>query len=87
MSWKTEASEEVIGRRAVQCHELSDQRLGLTTAGKPNPDGIFVLGEKRLGQITVFPSLGLSLTSSHCRGRQWWTWPECKQGFGYIPAG
>ena len=47
MSWKTEASEEVIGRRpaAVQCHELSGQRLGLTTAGKPNPDGIFVLGE------------------------------------------
>ena len=38
MSWKTEASEEVIGRRpaAVQCHELSGQRLGLTTAGKPN---------------------------------------------------
>ena len=45
-----EASEEVIGRRpaAVQCHELSGQRLGLTTAGKPNPDGIFVLGEKRV---------------------------------------
>ena len=80
MSWKTEASEEVIGRRPAAVSHDFWSTVGADNRWKPE----FLYQKKELaGKFTVrliHPRLG-----AQCR--QWWTWPECKQGFGYIPAG